>query len=328
MKKYVVISVLVAGLSLLLPTATFASFDSNLHYGSQGGDVTALQEFLTNQGLYSGPVNGSFGPLTRTAVINFQIARQITPASGFFGAITRTAANNLVLSSQQVAQATPAASVPTASKNGYQVCKDTYIHASWDGTSYTSSGGFSCTCDAGYVASSDGKSCEIKTIQPIVQPTATYTNFSVPVVGNSISSNIDGEFTGWRGDTLYRLTNGQYWQQSLYHYYYYYAYNPQVIIYSSYGSYKMHVVGDSDEDVTVALITNVIDSRINGEFTGWEGQTSYELSNGQIWEQTDFHYHYHYAYSPEVIIYRSVSGGIKMHVAGDDDQDVSVSRIY
>ena len=47
----------------------------------------------------------------------------------------------------------------------------------------------------------------------------------------------------------------------------------------------------------------VIETRIDGEFKGWEGETVYKMQNGQIWQQASYHYHYHYAYSPEVIIY-------------------------
>jgi hypothetical protein len=43
------------------------------------------------------------------------------------------------------------------SKNGYQVC--IAANATWDGSSFTSSGGYSCTCGAGYTSSPDKKSC-------------------------------------------------------------------------------------------------------------------------------------------------------------------------
>jgi hypothetical protein len=58
-----------------------------------------------------------------------------------------------------------------------------------------------------------------------------------------------------------------------------------------------------------------IESRIDGEFEGWEGETTVKLMNGQIWLQTEYHYHYHYAYMPEVLIYSSGSG-YKMKVDG------------
>jgi hypothetical protein len=46
-----------------------------------------------------------------------------------------------------------------------------------------------------------------------------------------IESSIDGEFKGWDGSTIFKLSNGQIWQQSSYAYMYHYAYNPPVLIY-------------------------------------------------------------------------------------------------
>lgn len=60
---------------------------------------------------------------------------------------------------------------------------------------------------------------------------------------------------------------------------------------------------------------DVIESRIDGDFEGWEGETIFKLMNGQIWQQVDYKYTYHYAYMPEVIIIKSVSG-YKMKVEG------------
>lgn len=34
--------------------------------------------------------------------------------------------------------------------------------------------------------------------------------------GDVIDSRIEGTFQGWRGDTIFKLTNGQIWQQSSY----------------------------------------------------------------------------------------------------------------
>ena len=71
---------------------------------------------------------------------------------------------------------------------------------------------------------------------------------------NAIESQIDGNFKGWEGKTIYKLRNGQIWQQSSYHYHYHYAYAPKVIIYNDGGSYKMTVIGDSDQPVSVRRI--------------------------------------------------------------------------
>lgn len=60
---------------------------------------------------------------------------------------------------------------------------------------------------------------------------------------------------------------------------------------------------------------DVIESRIDGTFEGWTGETIFKLTNGQIWQQDQYAYTYHYAYRPEVIIVRS-AGGYTMSVEG------------
>ena len=58
-----------------------------------------------------------------------------------------------------------------------------------------------------------------------------------------------------------------------------------------------------------------IETKIYGEFTGWEGETIVKLLNGQVWQQVEYYYHYHYAYMPDVLIYKS-GAGYKMKVDG------------
>jgi hypothetical protein len=58
----------------------------------------------------------------------------------------------------------------------------------------------------------------------------------------------------------------------------------------------------------------MIKSKIDGEFSGWEGETLVKLINGQVWQQTEYWYHYHYAYMPKVTI--TTDGGYKMSVEG------------
>src|SRR5688572_22931042 len=40
---------------------------------------------------------------------------------------------------------------------------------------------------------------------------------------------------------------------------------------------------------------SVIESKVDGDFEGWEGETIVKLMNGQVWQQTEYYYHYHYA---------------------------------
>lgn len=72
---------------------------------------------------------------------------------------------------------------------------------------------------------------------------------------------------------------------------------------------------------------DVIKTRIEGDYNGWEGKTVYKMMNGQVWQQSSYHYHYHYAFDPEVMIYNE-DGRYKIHVQGDNDNgDVSVQRL-
>lgn len=63
--------------------------------------------------------------------------------------------------------------------------------------------------------------------------------------------------------------------------------------------------------------TPVIESKINGEFEGWDGKTIVKLMNGQIWQQAEYFYHYHYAYMPKVFIFKN-EGVSRMKVEGVD----------
>ena len=73
-------------------TATSYNFTEFLSVGSQDAEVTALQERLTADGLYSGPITGYFGTLTEVAVGKFQAANGIA-VKGYVGPSTRAMLN-------------------------------------------------------------------------------------------------------------------------------------------------------------------------------------------------------------------------------------------
>jgi hypothetical protein len=67
-------------------------FSNFLHVGSKGKDVTELQKRLTSLNVYSGPITGYFGSLTKAAVAAFQGQHNIS-AVGYVGPATRAALN-------------------------------------------------------------------------------------------------------------------------------------------------------------------------------------------------------------------------------------------
>jgi hypothetical protein len=70
---------------------------------------------------------------------------------------------------------------------------------------------------------------------------------------------------------------------------------------------------------------DIFETRIDGEFHGWWGNTLFAFVNGQIWQQCSYDLLRHYAHSPSVVIYRS-GASVKMKVEGID-QAISVTRI-
>lgn len=65
-----------------------------------------------------------------------------------------------------------------------------------------------------------------------------------------IESAISGDVEGWDGETIFKLDNGQIWQQAEYDYTYFYEFHPDVTIYSTSGGCRMKV---EDEDDTIIV---------------------------------------------------------------------------
>ena len=68
------------------------TFTQYLYEGSTGSQVTALQQRLKALGVYSGPVTGTFGPLTKAAVKAYQLAHGLSQV-GVVGPSTRALLN-------------------------------------------------------------------------------------------------------------------------------------------------------------------------------------------------------------------------------------------
>ncbi len=75
-----------------VPVTVGAIFTSTLDVGSTGSQVTALQQRLTTNGFYTGPITGFFGAVTAVAVKKFQAAHGLSPV-GAVGPATRALLN-------------------------------------------------------------------------------------------------------------------------------------------------------------------------------------------------------------------------------------------
>lgn len=135
-------------------------------------------------------------------------------------------------------------------------------------------------------------------------------------------------FMGNDGE-IFKLDDGSMWEVK-YEYEYLYEYYPSVIVCPS--KSKL-IIGD--KSLNVELISSVsrstssskdsIESKIDGDFEGFEGETIIKLMNGQIWQQVEYFYQYHYAFMPNVLIYKN-AGVYKMKVDGIN-KSVGVIRL-
>lgn len=104
----------------------------------------------------------------------------------------------------------------------------------------------------------------------------------------SSRSRMAGKFYGWSGDTVFKLENGQFWQQSVSG-----AktvspalYRPYMTITNVFGQRRMAVTNVAGYVVVAPLA--VTESTMTGAFTGLHYQNIYQLADGTMWKQISF----------------------------------------
>lgn len=139
-------------------------------------------------------------------------------------------------------------------------------------------------------------------------------------------------FLGNNGE-IFKLSDGSLWEVK-FEYEYLYEYLPDVLICPSRGKLLIRgknlnvqrISGPSSRSgASTASGTDVIEARIDGEFQGWEGETIFKLTNGQIWQQASYAYTYTYKFMPKVMIIKT-GRGYELHVDGMDRR-ILVQRI-
>ena len=87
------------------------------------------------------------------------------------------------------------------------------------------------------------------------------------------------------------------------------------------------VVSETSPEVREARRSSTIESRIVGEFTGWNGDTVFELENGQVWRQRlDGRFTYRGPPNPAVQIKRNFAGFFQMRLV-EAGRGVGVTRV-
>jgi hypothetical protein len=83
-------------------------------------------------------------------------------------------------------------------------------------------------------------------------------------------------FTGYHSGAVFRLTNGQVWQQRRYKYKYNYKYRPRVRIYAEEGKRLMEI-DCMDEPIEVVRATVLDEGAIFSDFNGFDGSSRFSL---------------------------------------------------
>lgn len=123
-----------------------------------------------------------------------------------------------------------------------------------------------------------------------------------PFMGN------DGEIFRLDDGTIWRIKRAQQ---------YFYQYYPNVVICPG---IEQLIVGGKSLNVErlnsmLGKSLPLIESRIDGRFEGWSGDTFFKLENGQIWQQASYAKTYSDKYRPRVVISRT-GAGYEMQVEG------------
>jgi len=95
--------------------------------------------------------------------------------------------------------------------------------------------------------------------------------------------------------------------------------NPPVKVYKVKRKYFLIVQG-LGEPLPANKLQDVIESKIDGDFRGWDGTTTFKLLNGDTWVQDEIKTLFNNSiFRPTVIIYRDSDGTFKMKVDGVDE---------
>ena len=126
-------------------------------------------------------------------------------------------------------------------------------------------------------------------------------------------------FMGNDGE-VFVLTDGSIWEVK-YEYEYMYEYYPDVIVCPSKNVLIIDGKKLNIQNVSKGAQSNesnIIESSIDGDWNGWDGDTIVKLTNGDIWQQVGLNLSLSLGIGNEVLIYKK-NGIWHMQVEGEDE---------
>jgi hypothetical protein len=129
-----------------------------------------------------------------------------------------------------------------------------------------------------------------------------------------INGQIKGTFAGYNGGAVFRLVDGQVWQQKIHKYKYKYANRPAVRVFENNGQHFIEVEG-MDDFVPVVKVSIVEEGQIVSDFKGFDQGVHFKFQSGRVWVPNEYKYIYHYAYMPHGVIVDGING-LKLSVEG------------
>ncbi len=136
-------------------------------------------------------------------------------------------------------------------------------------------------------------------------------------------------FMGNSGE-IFKLSDGSFWEVK-FEYEYMYSYYPSVLVCPE--KSKL-IIGDKSLNISLInkgaasasskqdqqavknqLKGDVLETRIDGDFNGWSGDTIVRTIDGRVWQQAASYIEIHIAINPEVTIFRT-NDVLKMQVEG------------
>jgi hypothetical protein len=149
---------------------------------------------------------------------------------------------------------------------------------------------------------------------------------SVLPADDTVRSEIDGYFRGWKNKRIFAFANGQFWQQTSLDSSAQTLWRPSVTVsnWLQTGNWRLSVEGITGT-APVQQITNVVRTAIAGNFYGFGRDEIFRLANGSWWKQTSIESSTSTRSNPEIFIWSE--GGTDYLEMPDEGRRVAAEQL-